>query len=243
MNDMNYTALVTGASRGVGLALVQLLLEKEYRVFAGYHHTPGSDLEQLQAKFEEKLTLVHLDIGSDESVRKAAAVVKEGTDRLDLLLNNAGILGEIEESIKDDINYEDMLKVYNVNALGALRVTQALVPLVMNSSAKMIVNISSEAGSIGQNGRRGWFAYCMSKAALNMESSLVHNGLKDDGGRVLVVHPGWVQTYMRGELDAAADLTPAESASKIIALVMDRIGNAPGSEPEYIDVYGNKLPW
>ncbi len=133
--------------------------------------------------------------------------------------------------------------MFNVNALGALRVTEAFVPLVMNSASKMIANISSEAGSIGQNKRSSWFAYCMSKAALNMGSSLVHNGLKEAGGHVLLIHPGWVQTFMRGELDVAAELTPTESAGKIIGLIRERIGQSPGDVPAFIDVYGNSMPW
>lgn len=260
---MGFTALVTGADHGVGLALVENLLERGNRVFAGRYHTEETALEELQLRYQGSLTLIPLDIGSDESVQGAAKTVLAHTDRLDILINNAGILGDIEATVMDELNYDEMLKVFNVNALGALRMTQAFVPLVLNSASKMIANISSEAGSIGQNERSSWFGYCMSKAALNMGSSLVYNGLKEAGGRVLLIHPGWVQTFMRGEVDAAADLTPAESAGKIISLIADRIGpnNGSGSGsgadylfesasgkvssdgPEYIDVYGNPLPW
>ncbi|MBQ4897701.1 SDR family oxidoreductase [Paenibacillus sp. Marseille-P2973] len=278
VSSMELTALVTGADHGVGLALVETLLKQGSRVFAGRYQTEETALEELQLRYQGSLTLIPLDIGSDESVQDAAKTVRAHTDRLDILINNAGILGDIEATVMDELNYDEMLKVFNVNALGALRMTQAFVPLVLNSASKMIANISSEAGSIGQNERSSWFGYCMSKAALNMGSSLVYNGLKEAGGRVLLIHPGWVQTFMRGEVDASADLTPAESAAKIISLIMERIGqrngrglgssadnaldgasgkafsdtldsanntsgNVSGDGPEYIDVYGNPLPW
>ncbi|WP_410767845.1 SDR family NAD(P)-dependent oxidoreductase [Fontibacillus sp. BL9] len=251
---MEYTALVTGADHGVGLALVERLLNQGCRVFAGRYQADESALDQLRLRFEDRLTLVDLDIGSDESVKKAAAAVSELSDSIDILINNAGILGDIEATVLDELDFGEMLKVFNVNALGALRVTQAAVPLLLNGVPKMIVNISSEAGSIGQNHRSSWFAYCMSKAALNMQSSLVYNGLKEAGGRVLIIHPGWVRTFMRGEVDAAAELTPAQSAERIIGLILDRIGrsteiksegdtNSLNGGLEYIDVYGEAMPW
>ncbi|MEF2964887.1 SDR family oxidoreductase [Paenibacillus sp. M1] len=246
---MEYTALVTGADHGVGLALTVALLKRGCRVFAGRYNAEEVALEKLHQRFGDRLTLVPLDIGSDGSVREAAAAIKERTGRIDILINNAGILGDIEATIMDELNYDEMLKVFNVNALGALRVTQALAPLVLNSTAKLIVNLSSEAGSIGQNRRDSWFAYCMSKAALNIQSSLVHNGLKKAGVQVMILHPGWVQTYMRGKLDADAEWTPAQSAENIIARIMERIGrneeNGLGIEegPRFIDAKGKAMLW
>ncbi|WP_334075251.1 MULTISPECIES: SDR family NAD(P)-dependent oxidoreductase [Paenibacillus] len=246
---MDIRALVTGADHGVGLALAETLLEQGGRVFAGRYNPRETALDELSRRYPDRLTTVSLDIGSDDSVREAAETVEKLTGRLDLLINNAGILGDTEATIREGkMDFEEMLKVYNVNTLGALRVTKAFLSLLLKGEARMIANISSEAGSIGQNKRSGWFAYCMSKAALNMQSSLVFNGIKEAGGRVLVIHPGWVRTYMRGELDAAADLTPAESAENIISLIRERMrrsaeGARNGEQPEYIDAYGAPLPW
>lgn len=75
-----------------------------------------------------------------------------------------------------------MQKVFNTNTLGTLRVTNSLIPLIVKSSDKLIVNISSEAGSISTCQRSSWYAYCMSKAALNMQSAIIHNSLKELGG-------------------------------------------------------------
>ncbi len=98
---MEFTALVTGADHGVGLALVETLLEQGCRVFAGRYHLQESALDELRLAHDSRLTLIPLDISSDESVKKAAANVLEQTDRLDVLINNAGILGDIEATIME----------------------------------------------------------------------------------------------------------------------------------------------
>ncbi len=136
-----------------------------------------------------------------------------------MLIHNAAILGSITDHIRGPLNIAEMAEVFNVNTLGSLRVTQAMLPLLLQGQTKLIVDISSEAGSIKQCSRDGWFAYCVSKAALNMQARLIHNRLKQEGGQVILVHPGWVQSYMRGKLDASADLTPGASAQHIAARI------------------------
>ncbi|WP_308531499.1 SDR family NAD(P)-dependent oxidoreductase [uncultured Paenibacillus sp.] len=175
---MSYTALVTGADHGIGLELVRKLLEEGHRVFAGRFNSADHGLPELVLAYGEQLILVDLDVGSDASVQAAAAKVREHTDSLDLLINNAAVLGDIETTVLGALNFEEMLQVFNVNALGSLRVTNALIGLILNSKARTIANISSEAGSIGQCYRDSWFAYTMSKAAVNMHSNVVHNGVK-----------------------------------------------------------------
>ncbi|MDM5281182.1 SDR family NAD(P)-dependent oxidoreductase [Paenibacillus silvae] len=123
-----------------------------------------------------------------------------------------------------------------------MRVTQAMLPLLLQGQTKLIVDISSEAGSIEQRSRDGWFAYCMSKAALNMQARLIQNGLKQEGGQVILVHPGWVQSYMRGELDASADPTPNASAQHIAARI-NQHEQFKGEQPAYVDYRGEKLHW
>lgn len=240
-----HTAMVTGADHGLGLALVKGLLEEGATVFAGQFRPEEDGLGTLAGQYGERLKIVALDIGSTDSVRAAAAVIASRTERLDLLINNAGILGDTESTIYDELDYDEMLRVFNVNSLGPLRMIQFLLPLILQSEGKFIVNISSEAGSIGQNWRSSWFAYTMSKAALNMESNVVHAALKESGAEVLLIHPGWMQTYMRDTLDSQAELLPEESAAKIIRLILERVGRGGeiSKEPEYIDIHGKPLPW
>ncbi len=238
------TAFVTGADRGVGLALVKGLLAQGYDVFAGQYAEEVPAVQALMDEYAKQLQIVRLDIASDESVVRAFEACVERTDKLDLLINNGAILGEISATVLDTFNYAEMLEVFNVNTLGSLRMSQTFMPLLLKSDSKFLVNISSEAGSIGDCFRESWYAYCMSKAALNMQSKLIHNGIKPQGGRVLVVHPGWVQTFMQGKLDAAAALTPEQSAEGILKLVEARLGrSAAEADCEYVDYADNALNW
>ena len=234
------TACVTGADRGVGKALAEQLVGRGYTVFAGILKEESAS--SYEGNDGGRLHLIPMDVSSDESVREAKRQIEARTDRLDLLINNAAILGDIEKTIWDELDFDEMIRVFNVNALGPLRVTQALIGLLAQGDEKQIINVSSEAGSIGSCYRTSWYAYCMSKAALNMESHLLFNEWKKHNGRVLVVHPGWVQTHMRGVLDAAAALTPDQSAEGILAL-MDRQKDAGVEELLYLDPDGERLPW
>ena len=132
-----------------------------------------------------QMAIVCADIGSDESIFKASNDIKNMTDHIDLLINCAGILGDMNKNLGDDLDFDEIMRVINVNAIGTLRVTNALSSLVLNSTEKTIVNISSEAGSIADCWRTGWFGYCMSKAANNMQSALVHNNIQKLGGKSL----------------------------------------------------------
>lgn len=238
---MNY-ALVTGADHGIGLELVKNLLERGFFVVACRLNPMERQVDALRESYHDRLEVVKLDIGEDADVaamkEKAAATVPH----IDLLVNDAGILGNMDRVLGDELDYEEIQRVINVNAVGTLRVTNALAELVMKSSLKTIVNISSEAGSIADCFREGWFGYCMSKAANNMQSALVHNNIKKQGGRVIVMHPGHVATYMRGHLDTTAHLGAAESAKGILQVVLDT--ELPAEErPIYVNYKGERLPW
>jgi len=235
-------ALVTGTDHGLGLALVQNLLKRDYFVIACRLNPKEKQIDALLADYEERLRIVELDIGNGDSVAEMKAKVTEMVPYIDLLINNVGILGNMDKVLGDELDYEEILQVININAVGTLRVNNALSGLVMKSCDKMIVNISSEAGSIGDCFREGWFGYCMSKAANNMQSALVYNNIKKQGGRLIAMHPGHVATYMRGHLDTTASLTPQQSADGILHTVLDT--ELPVEEkPLYINYRGDRLPW
>lgn len=239
---MTKTVCVTGTDRGVGFALTKQLLEEGYTVFAGGIRKDNEAMDALKERHGERLQAFHLDVGSDESVRAAGEFVRSRTDALDWLINNAAILGDTVRSIEDELDFADMQQVYNVTALGAIRVTNALLAPVMNGG-KLVVNISSEAGSIGQSYRESWFAYCMAKAALNMGSSIVHNRIRKQGGRVLVVHPGWVKNFMSGEWDDRGPHTPEEAAANVLRTIRERGGEI-RDLPVYVEAdTGKELPW
>jgi len=116
---------------------------------------------------------------------------------------------------------------------GKLR--KPFLPLLKKGNEKKLVSISSEAGSIGNTRRKSEFAYCMSKAALNMGMKILHNYLKDEGIRILALHPGWFRSDM-GE--PHAEWTPAESAQKMLSYIQ-----SPPADPEVIYLFSDGKPF
>ena len=237
------TALVTGADRGLGIGFVKVLLKMGYQVFAGQFLPENSELVSLESQYEGRLSLVQLDISSDESVRQASKQIKKQTNCIDILINNAGQLGDTHKTIMQEMDFDEMLQIINVNALGPRRVINSLMGLILASQTKLIVNISSEAGSIGQNHRERKFGYCMSKSALNMGGALIHKSIIQQGGRVIQIHPGCIKSYMHGYLDQKAEIESEEAAEKIINVVQMQAEMPVADIPVFIDLDGNKVQW
>ncbi|MFC5650161.1 SDR family oxidoreductase [Paenibacillus solisilvae] len=233
---------ITGADRGLGFALTKNFLEKGYRVIAGRNMPEVNQLDALAEHYEGRLLSVSLDVTSDQSSAEAAEVISTYTSALDIIINNAGIVGDTTATVHDPLPFDNMMQVYNVNALGPLRVSHALMPLLLAGKTKRIVNISSEAGSIAATSRTSWYGYCMSKAALNMQSAVLHNDLKQHGGQVLILHPGWVKTYMSGVLSEVGDLTADQSAAYLAELIV-KATPEPAEKPIFIDYSGEVWPW
>lgn len=237
---MEKTAYVTGCDRGLGLALAKVLLAEGYRVFAGSYLADWPELGELAEK-EPKLRIVPLDIGSDKSVQRAADIVKAETDHLDILINNAAIYRDRSEDIFGDLYFDDMLNMYNVNTLGTLRVTHSVIDLLVKGEGKRLVNISSEAGSIADNWRKREYGYCMTKAAVNMQSAILQNHLQEYGIKVMCFHPGWVRSWMSGKFNDKATVEAIDSAKGIIAQVLKP--QEITALPSYTDYTGKPLPW
>lgn len=230
--------LITGATRGLGFALAEKFLTEGWQVFAGMRFAPGQ-LQRLVERFPHLAGFVPLDVADLESVRRAVRYISKRVSRLDLLINNAGVFPSEGTASLEELDLADahLHKTMDVNAFGPLRVTQQFLPLLEQGQRRLIVNISSESGSIADSRRKAQFAYCMSKAALNMQSKLLQNYLGPKGFHVLALHPGWVQTDMGGP---NAAIPPAASAEGIFALAtkpwqpLDEI---------FMDYTGKPLPW
>lgn len=230
---------ITGADKGLGLALVSRFLRAGWLVFAGIHAS-ADNLGDLTWEHGQHLVCVPLDVTNMASVLAALQQVSGRTPALDILINNAAIylppkpVRPLSELDLEDGHLEATL---DVNAFGSLRVTQQFLPLLEKGDRKLIINISSEAGSISDCRRTSEYAYCMSKAALNMQSRILQNDLKPKGFTVLVIHPGWMRTDMGG---LEADLHPDESAEGIFGLSLK---SWKAEDPIYMDYRGNRLPW
>lgn len=238
-------AVITGTDHGLGLGFVKVLLAKGYEVYAGCLLQDNQNLEKLTREYPGQLMIVRMDISDDKSVKEAVHMIRQSTETIDLLINNAGILGDIETTILEPLDFDEILKVINVNTLGPLRVTNALVDLLLKGEDKCIVNISSEAGSIQNNNRESWFGYGLSKAALNMEGAIIQQKLHKEGIKVMQIHPGFLKTYMHGEKNDSATYEPDEAAIKIVEVIEQQKNLVwkEKTQPLYIDLNGERLPW
>lgn len=232
---MTKYAVVSGTDHGLGAELIKELVARGYSVLAGRY-----GMSEENSAVQDGIIYFPLDLTDQRSIEYFAEEAHKITDKIDLLINNAGILGDMKKTIADPLDREDIRHVIDCNAIGTLMLTNALYSLISRGEQKLIVNISSEAGSINDCYREGWFGYCMSKAANNMQGALVHNLFKQIGGRVIQMHPGHVRSYMRGHLDETGKLTPAESAAAILKTVLDT--ELPSTDrPLYIDYQGKRL--
>ena len=222
------TVLVTGANRGIGLELARQLIEDGHKVI-GTARKPAeaADLKSLGAE------VMQLDVIDSESVAAMASAL-EGRP-IDLLINNAGTGGQAPGSLADT-DFERVKLTLDVNSLGPMRVTQALLPNLQAGKGKTIVHISSVMGSIANN-RGGYYGYRASKAALNMLNSSLAIELKPMGITSVVLHPGWVQTRMGGAgADITVDVSVAGMLDVIAGLDIEKTGHFYGYQ-------GEEIPW
>ena len=246
---MARTALVTGANRGIGLEFVRQLLARGDHVVATCRH-PGkaSALNTLAGEHPGRLHVLPLDVAdakSRASLLHDLPLVLGDDGRIDLLLNNAGVLhsgerfGHVEQAMLDDS--------LRTNAIGPFLLAQALVPLLCDvapghaddtgSPRTVIANISSQLGSIANTTRFGTPSYAISKAAQNMASVLLARALAERGIVVLALHPGWVQTEMGG---AQAQVTPADAVAGLLRVID---AATPSQSGAFLDWRGASLPW
>jgi len=211
--------VITGANRGIGLELTRRYLARGDRVDAAVRNpATAKELESLGGSAEGRLRVLACDVSSDESVRALAAAL--GDAAVDLLINNAGVMGKMQALA--DLDFADVARTMDTNAFGPLRVTGALLPHLRRGSVRKIVHISSGMGSITDNTSGGAYGYRMSKAALNMGNRSMACDLRGEGFTAIVVNPGWVKTDMGG---AGAPTPVEESAQKMLELI-DRVGIA-----------------
>ena len=214
--------LVTGANRGIGLALTRRFLELGQRVFAGVRNPASSAaLADLPAALRERLTIVGLDVTTDSSVREAVACVQRITPRLDVLVNMAGISPAPHDARLDAVDLAKCREAFEVNVLGPLRTAQAFAPLLRAAASDerpaRLVNVSSGVASMAGKDNGMFYAYCVSKTALNMLSLTQSFDLKADRVCVVALDPGWVRTDLGGP---NAHLAPEESAHPCADLIL-----------------------
>ncbi len=222
--------MVVGASRGLGLALVEEWLGRGWRVIATVRN-PSADLDGLAQRFPERLEIETVDIAHADAVRTLRE--RLGDRRLDVVFINAGIARAIEET-PASISEEEFLDMMLVNALSPVRAAEILRDLV--PAGGTIAIMTSELGSIA-NAQDGWQLYSCSKAALNMLMKKYASRHGADGHALLLIAPGWVRTEMGGR---DATLSIEESIPLVVDAVEANRGK-PGLR--YIDRFNRTLAW
>lgn len=221
----------------MGFYLSKDLLEQGHIVYS-LSRRNSDELLTLKQNFPVKLRLFKADVTKEQEIIAVIQKIKGITGFLDIVVNNAAIHLEQDRPDLNETDFNAVQKTLEVNAIAPLRIIKHTYNLVKKGNKKLIVNISSEAGSIsGQNWRESEYGYTMSKAALNMFSKILQNKAQKDGIKVLALHPGWFSSDMGG---AEAPITPQQSADKVVnALLFDWNLN----HPIFIDSDLNEMEW
>ncbi len=235
--------LVTGGSRGIGLEFTRQYLQKGFRVFAASRRPEKSgELQELKAEFGDRLSMHHLDISGQESRQQLFGQLLKGAGRLDILINNAGIASGNEKRRYrfGDLDQKDLCRCLLINAVAQLMMTEKFTPLLEKGTKPVVVNISSNSGSIARKRAGGdtGYGYSASKAALNMMTKMLSHELRALGIIVAAFHPGWVKTTML--YCENAPLEPAESIRGMISVIGSLEIKDTG---RFLDWQGNELPW
>lgn len=219
------TYLVTGANRGIGLEYCRQLKQRGDRVIAVCRST-SDELNRLGVSVE-----TDVDLTSDQQV--ANLVTRLQGEPLDVLINNAAIVERISLT---QLDFDSIRRQFEVNALGPLRLTHALLPHLHKGSK--IILMTSRMASIEDNTSGASYGYRMSKVALSMAGKSLSIDLKPQGIAVAILHPGLVQTRMTGFTDSG--ITPAQSVTGLLARIdqlnLDNTGT-------FWHANGQILPW
>lgn len=230
---MSDTILITGANRGLGLTFVEQYAKTGALILACCRSpSEASELQQL-AKQNTNIKIYQLDVSSQENIESLA---NELTMPIDILINNAGMLDS--ESGLGSLSQATLLKTFLVNSIAPIKIAESFTKHLAKSHRKLLVNISSSMGSIGENTSGGYYSYRAAKAALNMLMKSAGIDLAPQGIKVLLLHPGWVKTRMGGE---QAAIEPSESIAGMCK-VIENYNPAPG-EVRFYRYNGEIVSW
>lgn len=229
------TIMITGAGRGIGLEFVRQYDADGWRILACCR-TPASadELNQLAQASGDRITVHTLDVDSSQSV--AALKTELGDVVLDVLINNAGVMGQ-RNAERGSIDYDAWAGAMNTNVMGPMRVAEAFADNVAAGEQKKLITVSSKMGSIGLNDAPNSIVYRSSKAAVNMVMSCLANDLGGQGVICHCFHPGWVRTDMGGPTAAVSVEDSAGGMRTVIA------GLGSGDNGGFSNYDGEKLEW
>lgn len=225
------TILITGANRGLGLELAQQYGAAGWRVHAACRDPDGASALRV---VPGAVTVHRLDVGNAAEIAALAAHL-EG-EAIDVLMNNAGTAAHQGTSLAE-MDYAAWAEVLRINVLGQFAVAAAFVPHVAASQRKLMLFMSSRAGSIGDNFSGGRYIYRSSKAALNAVVKSLAIDLLPKNIVCCAIHPGWNRTDMGG---SAAPLD-AKTSMTMLRGVIDRLESH--NSGRFINYDGQELAW
>jgi NAD(P)-dependent dehydrogenase (short-subunit alcohol dehydrogenase family) len=225
--------LITGANRGIGLALVKAYAGRRDRVLACVRHTSDrTELDAYAALHPKWVDVIEMDVAFPADIAKVKRRLE--AEPIDVLINNAGISGPDRQTALD-MDFDGLADTLNVNAIAPLRIADAFLPNVKAAKGK-IITLSSQMGQM-QSASSDSLAYRVSKAAVNKLMRGLATELKPQGIPVLIIHPGWVKTDMGGD---GAQLSPEDSAAGMQKLI-DKLDLA--STGKFVTWNGKELAW
>lgn len=230
------TLLITGANRGIGLEFCKQYAAAGWRVLACCREPGKADaLKKVAAQYPDLIQLHALDLTDHAQIERLAQTLGNGS--IDLLINNAGIYPDTGSGGFGHTDYEKWMAAFDINTMAPLKMVETFVQQIARSQKKLIVTITSQMGSIADNGSGGSYLYRSSKAAANMVVKSLAVDLKDKGITSVAFNPGWVKTDMGGP---NAMITVEQSVSdmrKVIAgLTLADTGKFIGND-------GVVIPW
>lgn len=230
------TILITGANRGIGLELTRQYAVDGWRVMACCRDPHKSDaLNKLAAQHLELIKIYALDVADHAQIERLAQTLSN--EPIEILINNAGIYPKSDTSGFGQTNYADWMTAFNINTMAPLKMAETFVKQITLGQQKLIVTITSQMGSIEDNGSGGSYLYRSSKAAANMVMKNLAFDLKSKGITAVAFNPGWVKTDMGGPNAMISVVQSVTGMRQVISkLTMADSGKFLGYE-------GNIIPW
>ena len=228
MSSPSKVALITGANKGIGLETARQLGKQGITVIIGSRDASRGNAAAAQLKGEGIAAhFVQLDVTDQASVTAAAAMIEKDFGQLDILVNNAGVLDYGGEATPGTVSQAILRSTFDLNFFGLISVTQAMLPLIRQSPAGRIVNLTSILASLAEHADSNspifnskFIAYDASKASVNMFTNHLAHELRDTPIKVNAAHPGWVKTDMGGP-DAPMEIADGAKTSVMLATLPD----------------------
>lgn len=242
--------LVVGASRGIGLGMVQQLLSdpRVEQLYATYR-TRTAALMDLAAQHPDRLTLIPMDITQEAQIADGIAQIRQQSQGLHLVLYCVGFLHEEtiqpEKSLQQ-IQAEHLLRYFQVNSIGAVLLAKHLPPLLKHSERSVLASISARIGSIGDNQLGGWYGYRASKAALNMlmRTVAIEYSRKCPKTLVVMLHPGTTDTRLSQPFQRNVPPEKLFSVTRTVSQLLHVIETLqPEDSGQFLSWDGSRLPW